>query len=58
MMVLLLYTYLMKKGRLEFIVSCLGLEIPQFSPEGALESTKAILKRTDLTMDDMDVGME
>ncbi len=28
---------------------------PQFSPEGALESTKAILKRTDLTMDDMDV---
>lgn len=28
---------------------------PQFSPEGALESTKAILKRTGLTMDDMDV---
>ncbi len=28
---------------------------PQFSPEGALESTKAILKRTDLTMADMDV---
>ncbi|MFR0671383.1 MAG: hypothetical protein ACLSH7_04035 [Veillonella parvula] len=28
---------------------------PQFSPEGALESTKAILKQTDLTMDDMDV---
>lgn len=28
---------------------------PQFSPEGALESTKAILKRTGLTMDDIDV---
>lgn len=28
---------------------------PQFSPEGALESTKAILKRTGLTIDDMDV---
>ena len=28
---------------------------PQFSPEGALESTEAILKRTGLTMDDIDV---
>ena len=28
---------------------------PQFSPEGALESTEAILKLTGLTMDDIDV---
>nr|WP_298711103.1 beta-ketoacyl synthase N-terminal-like domain-containing protein [uncultured Veillonella sp.] len=28
---------------------------PQFSPEGALESTKAILNRSGLTMDDIDV---
>lgn len=28
---------------------------PQFSPEGALESTAAILQRTSLTMDDIDV---
>ena len=28
---------------------------PQFSPEGALESTEAILKRTGLTMNDIDV---
>lgn len=28
---------------------------PQFSPEGALKSTEAILKRTGLTMDDIDV---
>ncbi len=39
--------------RIHSVMPCAGN--PQFSPEGALESTEAILKRTGLTMDDIDV---
>ncbi|MDU2165906.1 MAG: thiolase family protein [Veillonella sp.] len=39
--------------RIHSVMPCAGN--PQFSPEGALESTKAILKRTGLSMDDIDV---